>query len=69
MLTHPVDASCLAIIDGNPKIKLPLWVIDPKDVELFEAYGGRATYRQITARSRAETTIGGCPALYVWMRK
>lgn len=79
-----VDQRCSAVVDGGP-MKLPLWTLEPGDIEMLEIYTTPPPRRtnaqavnQVFGRRPPDTrgfvpdtmSTADCPAtLWVWLRK
>lgn len=79
-----VDQRCPAVVDGGP-MKLPLWTLEPGDIEMMEVYTAAPPRRtndqavnQVFGRRPPDTrgwtpdtmSTSDCPAaLWVWLRK
>lgn len=65
------DGECMAIVDGLTRV--PVWSVDAADIEFVEVYGNKpARVRRnirTTGDPAASQSMGGCPQVYVWLRK
>jgi hypothetical protein len=75
--TRVDDTRCEATIAGVG-VSLPIWAVDPDEVEVMEVYASRPTRSTVTSINlngvRTQTPSGGagvqrCPQVIVWPRK
>jgi hypothetical protein len=58
----PVDDDCNVIVNGGPN-SVPLWSIDPSEIELFEVYSRSVTVNRSAVGTRGITSMGGGRAM------